>query len=78
MCTGNDAEQLGMGLLMVKRLMVACGGQLRINNRPEAEGKGCCVELVFRTKPSSPYLTAQVKGDQYNMLRGAALVEFVS
>eukprot|EP00798_Chlamydomonas_sp_ICE-L_P026574 gene26574-18341_t len=47
------AEQLGLGLMMVKRLMAAFGGLLRVSNR---ESGGASVELIFMASRDAPSL----------------------
>ena len=37
---GSCKEQMGLGLMMVKRMMVIQGGVLKISNKPEGEGTG--------------------------------------
>uniref|UniRef100_A0A7S3VM44 histidine kinase n=1 Tax=Dunaliella tertiolecta TaxID=3047 RepID=A0A7S3VM44_DUNTE len=50
---GEPGEQVGLGLMMVRRLMAGFGGALRVRNAAE-EGQqqppGACVELVFRAE----------------------------
>ncbi len=53
--TGSLDEQLGLGLLMVKRMMFVWGGQLKITNR-SADTKGAVVEFVFRADAHVPPL----------------------
>lgn len=52
-------HQPGLGLVMVRRLMAAFGGELRLRNRGEggASGSGAVVEMVFKTDKSVPDLT---------------------
>ncbi len=46
---------MGLGLAMVKRLMVQFGGVLRLSNRQEG---GALVELSFKTNRSAPDLSS--------------------
>ncbi|GIL78695.1 hypothetical protein Vretifemale_8103 [Volvox reticuliferus] len=55
--TGSPAEQLGLGLTMVKRTMAYFGGTLRLGNRTSG-GSGGWVELTFRAKEEVPPLGA--------------------
>jgi nitrogen fixation/metabolism regulation signal transduction histidine kinase len=56
---------MGLGLMMVKRLMAFFGGVLRVSNTMKAgedKAAGAVVELVFRTDRESPPLTKVRKG----------------
>lgn len=54
----NVKEQIGLGLVMVRRIMAEFGGALRIsNNKREGGGQGpsgATVELLFRTDREAP------------------------
>jgi len=59
---GSPSEQMGLGLMMVKRLVAAFGGQLRLGQASEGAGgpSGALVELVLRTDREAPPIGLQV------------------
>ena len=59
----NVKEQIGLGLVMARRIMAEFGGSLRISNNVKEGGQGATgatVELLFRTDREAPpvHLTA--------------------
>jgi K+-sensing histidine kinase KdpD len=59
--TGSPEEQVGLGLMMVKRLMAAFGGLLRVSNANKDDQQhppGALVELVFRAERKMGSITS--------------------
>ena len=61
----NVKEQIGLGLVMVRRIMAEFGGSLRITNSKKEGGQGSSgstVELIFKTDREAPAVHATSSG----------------